>query len=106
MLEQVGGDFGDLAGRAHRVHRRDAYANADRADDVAFELGGRVAMRVEMLDELLDDDGVLLLDVAHQDQKDAANEARVLPARRFVAVQIGQNGRDYFVDRGEVRFVG
>lgn len=71
------------------MHGGYADTGADRADYVALELGRRVDVRVEVLDELLDHDGMLLLDVVHQDEEDVADELGVLPGTRLVRVQVG-----------------
>ena len=102
MLQQVREYLNGLPRGAHRMHGRNADARAHRPDYVTLELGRRVDVRVQVLDELFDHDRVLLLHVVHEDQEYAAHESRVLPAARLVGVQVAEDGRDYLADCGVV----
>ena len=94
VLQQVREDLDDLAGGAHRVHGGYADAGADGADYLALEARRRVDVRVQVLDELLDDDRVLLLHVVHEDEEDVADELAVLPATRARRSFLGRaNGK-------------
>jgi len=63
-------------------------------------------VRVQVLDELFDDDGVLLLDVVHEDEENAADESRVFPAAGLVGIQVVENGQDYLADGCVVGLAG
>jgi len=63
-------------------------------------------VRVQVLDELFDDDGVLLLDVVHEDEENAADESRVFPAAWLVGIQVVENRQDYLADGCVVGLAG
>jgi len=78
-------------------------ANVNRFDQLTLQRGLRVSMRIQVLDELFDYDGMLLFNVVHDDQEHTLNEFEVEPCV-LVVVQIGQYRHNYLAYCGEIGF--